>query len=113
VNGGYLQASTIEEMFTNVLTSAGKSTDYGIGWHIGFELYMERYSENLDAIRIMQEHPDAVMHSGGSMGGSTMMILCRDHQRAVAVVKNVDGDESSSHFLLALRTLDIFHQHPQ
>ena len=26
INGGYLQASTIEEMFTNVLTSAGKST---------------------------------------------------------------------------------------
>mgnify|MGYP001609389067 FL=1 len=113
VNGGYLRESTVEEMFTNVSTSSGKSTDYGIGWHIGFELYMERYSEDLDAIRIMQEHPGAVMHSGGSMGGSTMMILCRDHQRAVAVVKNVDGDESSSHFLLALRTLDIFYQHPQ
>jgi serine beta-lactamase-like protein LACTB len=74
---------------------------------------MERHGEDLEAMRIMQEHPNAVMHSGGSMGGSTMLILCRDHQRAVAVVKNVDGDGSSSHFLLALRTLDIFHQNPE
>lgn len=111
--GGYLQGDTIAEMFTNVRTSGGQRTDYGIGWHIGFEYYMERNGEDPEAMRIMQEHPGAVMHSGGSMGGSTMMILCRDHQRAVAVVKNVDGDESSSHFLLALRTLDIFHQHSE
>lgn len=113
ITGGYLQAETVAEMFTNVLTAGGERTDYGIGWHIGFDFYMERHGEDQDAIRIMQEHPGAVMHSGGSMGGSTMMILCRDHQRAVAVVKNVDGDQSSSHFLLALRTLDIFHKHSE
>jgi len=113
IAGGYLQPETVEEMFTNVLTDSGERADYGIGWHIGFETYMERHAEDLEAMRIMREHPGAVMHSGGSMGGSTMMILCRDHQRAVAVVKNVDGDQSSDHFLLALRTLDIFHQHPK
>ena len=58
----------------------------------------------------MAEHPNSVMHSGGSTGGITMMILCRDHGRAVVVVKNVDNEESAIPFLLALETLDIFHE---
>ena len=84
-------------------------TYYGIGWHIGFDTYVERHADNGEAIRIMNEHRNAVMHSGGSTGGTIMMILCRDHGRAVAVVKNVDGESSVSPLLLALKTLDIFH----
>lgn len=109
IDGDFLKKGTVTEMFTSATTSAGKSVDYGIGWHIGFDLYIEKHSDNEDAIRIMKEHPSAVMHSGGSMGGTTMMILCPDHERAVAVVKNVDGDTSSNHLFLALRTLDAFH----
>jgi serine beta-lactamase-like protein LACTB len=109
INGGFLNKDTVDEMFSSATTSTGENVDYGIGWHIGFDLYMEKHSDNPDAIRIMKEHPNTVMHSGGSMGGTTMMILCRDHERAVAVVKNVSGDTSTSQFFLALRTLDIFH----
>lgn len=107
---GYLEQDTVTEMFASARTSSGKSVDYGIGWHIGFDRFMKMHSEDKEALRIMKEHPNAVMHSGGSMGGSTMMILCRDHQRAVAVVKNVDGDDSVSQFLLAIRTLDVFYR---
>lgn len=109
LDGEFLKKNTVGEMFTSATTSDGQSTDFGIGWHIGFGRYLERFSDDPDAIRIMTEHPGAVMHSGGSMGGTTMMILCREHQRAVAVVKNVDRDKSTNHFLLALKTLDIFH----
>lgn len=38
-----------------------------------------------------------------------MMILCREHGRAVTVVKNVSGDETTDVFALALQTLDAFH----
>lgn len=108
LDGQFLKQDTVTEMFTPATTFDGKRLDYGIGWHIGFEIYMDRFQDNPDAIRIMKEHPNSVMHSGGSTGGTTMMILCLDHQRAVAVVKNVDGDTSTSHILLALKTLDIF-----
>ena len=53
------------------------------------------------------------MHSGGSMGGTTMMILCRNQGTAVTVVKNVDGDDSVNVFDLALKTLDTFNQGAQ
>jgi serine beta-lactamase-like protein LACTB len=56
----------------------------------------------------MQAHPNSVMHSGGSMGGTTMMILCLEHKHAVTVVKNVNGDKSADTFALALKTLDAF-----
>ena len=108
LDGHFLKPLTVTEMFTPATTADGKALDYGIGWHIGFDIYMDRFSEDPDVIRIMEEHPNAVMHSGGSTGGTTMMILCLDHQRAVAVVKNVDGDTSTSHILLALKTLDMF-----
>lgn len=110
LSGDYLNTKTVEMMFTSAKTTSGKVVDYGIGWHIGFDLYRERFSDQPDAIRIMNEHKGAVMHSGGSMGGTTMMILCRKHGRAVTVVKNVDRDQSTNHVLLALNTLDIFNQ---
>ncbi len=107
-SGDFLKKSTADQMFTSAVTSSGKVVDYGIGWHIGFDLYKERFKDDAEAVRIMNEHPNSVMHSGGSMGGTTMMILCRDHGRAVTVVKNVSGDNSTNHVLLALKTLDIF-----
>lgn len=110
ISGDFLKPETVTEIFTRATISGGERVDYGIGWHIGFDRYLKRYSDDPEAMRIMNDHPDAVMHSGGSMGGTSMMILCRSHQRAVAVVKNVDGDKSASHFLLALKTLDIFYK---
>jgi serine beta-lactamase-like protein LACTB len=111
IDGDFLREETVTEMFTKAELTGGDSSQFGIGWQIGFDRYLDRHSEDQDAMRIMQAHPNAVMHSGGSMGGTTMLILCPDHERAVAVVKNVSRDSSSSHFLLALKTLDIFQNH--
>ena len=49
------------------------------------------------------------MHSGGSMGGITMTILCREHNTAVTVVKNVSGEKNADVFMLALKTLHYAH----
>lgn len=100
---GYLKQEILQEMFTNLPPSF-----HGVGWVIGFDRYMDNYSEDFQ--RIMQEHPNTVMHSGGSVGGLTMMILCLDHNRAVALTKNVSGGPGANHFELALKTLDIFHK---
>jgi serine beta-lactamase-like protein LACTB len=108
LDGAFLKPETVAQMFMPAAMSGGRFSAYGIGWQIGFGRYLERFRDDADAQRIMAEHPGAVMHSGGSTGGTTMMILCRDHGRAVAVVKNVDSEESAVPFLLALRTLDIF-----
>lgn len=100
---GYLKEETLKEMFTILPPSY-----HGIGWVIGFDRYMDNYSEDFQ--RIMQEHPNTVMHSGGSVGGLTMMILCLDHNRSVALTKNVSNGPDANHFELALKTLDIFHK---
>ena len=57
----------------------------------------------------MDDIPTAVMHSGGSMGGITMTILCREHNTAVTVVKNVSGEKNADVFMLALKTLHYAH----
>jgi len=110
LGGDFLQPETLAQMFQPAAMAGGRFSPYGIGWQIGFGRYLESYSDDANAQRIMAEHFDSVMHSGGSTGGITMMILCRDHGRAVVVVKNVDSEESALPFLLALETLDIFHK---
>ncbi|MBT5074365.1 MAG: beta-lactamase family protein [Kordiimonadaceae bacterium] len=100
---GYLKSETLDEMFTILPPSF-----HGIGWVVGFDRYLNNFSG--DMLAIMKEHPNTVMHSGGSAGGLTMMMLCLDHNRAVALTKNVGNGSDANHFELALRTLDIFHK---
>ncbi|MCP5380821.1 MAG: beta-lactamase family protein [Kordiimonadaceae bacterium] len=110
---GFLRAESLSEMF-----SRGDVSPHGIGWVVGFDRYRAAFTANpeqaADVIAMMDRHPHTVMHSGGSTGGLTMMILCLDHNRAVALTKNVGnappaGEDQANHFLLALKTLDIFH----
>lgn len=109
LDGEFLKQDTARQMFTAATIGDERRVEYGIGWRIGFEGLKQRFNDNPIALRMMDDHANSVMHTGGSIGGTTMMILCLDHQRAVAVVKNVDGDTSTNHILLALQTLDIFH----
>lgn len=109
LNGHYLKAATTKMMFTNATLNNGDKVPFGVGWVTGFGRYMDRYKGDAEALRIMNEHKDAVMHSGGSTGGITMMILCRTHGKAVTVVKNVDSENSVDVFKLALQTMDAFH----
>ena len=109
----YLQNNTLAKMFTKSQRPDGSQNPVGIGWFVGFddELAWAKQDpeKNAKLIRIMEEHPHTVSHSGGSVGGTSMLILCLEHERAVTVVKNVDGDDSADVFALALETLDIFH----
>lgn len=108
---GYLKAGTLDVMFTKAKLADGSEVPFGVGWIVGYDRYTERYADNPEALALMKAHGNAVMHSGGSMGGITMMILCREHNHAVTVVKNVSGENSANVFLLALQTLDIFKAH--
>ncbi|MDC8829508.1 serine hydrolase domain-containing protein [Alteromonas gilva] len=112
LNGEYLSTESVKMLFSKATLNDGQAVEYGVGWNIGFNNYRHRdaYRQNPEIQHMMAAMPNAVMHSGGSMGGITMLILCTDHQRAVTVVKNVDGDESADVFLLALTTLSAYHQ---
>ncbi len=59
---------------------------------------------------MMASIPNAQMHYGASNGGNTMMILCRDHNRAITVVDNAHDNPTTDVFLLALVTLENFHK---
>lgn len=107
-NFDYLKEETIAEMFER-----NPPSPHGIGWVVGFSRYINNYTGNPESrdemLRMISEHPNAVMHSGGSTGALTMMILCPDHKHAVALTKNVGNGINANHFQLALRTLDIFY----
>ncbi|WJG08821.1 serine hydrolase domain-containing protein [Aliiglaciecola sp. LCG003] len=109
---GYLQAESLSQLFSPTKLNDGSTNGFGIGWMINFDSFKRRsyYQDNSRAQQLMASFDNAAMHAGGSNGGTTMMILCRDHQRAVTVVKNVDGEHSADVFLLALETLSHFHK---
>ncbi|MBU3020304.1 serine hydrolase [Aestuariibacter sp. A3R04] len=108
----YLSMETTSEMFTKAKLNSGENVNFGIGWVVGFDDYIkrEKYQQNSRAQALMAAMPRAVMHSGGSMGGTTMTILCTEHNRAVTVVKNVSGDDKADIFLLALEALSAYHR---
>lgn len=109
----FLQDKTLKMMFQKTPLETDAYSQFGIGWAIGFEQRVKEAmldeSRNRDIIRIMKAHPNSVMHSGGSLGGTTMMILCLEHQHAVTVVKNVDREETANVFELALQAMDMLY----
>jgi len=108
----YLQKASLDAMFSRAKIDNGKTQAFGIGWMIDFDNHKDRsyYKNNASAQNLMANFDNVVMHSGGSNGGTTMLILCRDHQRSITVVKNVDGEHSADVFLLALEGLAMFHR---
>ncbi|MBV1910911.1 MAG: beta-lactamase family protein [Kangiellaceae bacterium] len=107
---GYLKQASLTQMMTK--TAGNKGSNFGIGWLVGFDSYLKNYKKepvlNQQAINVMNRHANSVMHAGGSMGGTTMMILCLEHNHSIVVVKNVSGEKSANVFQLALLTLDLF-----
>ena len=69
---GYLSSAALHTLFAAQKTSDGNSTNYGIGWRSGKR-------EDIGQWR---------GHSGGSVGGTTMLVLVPRHQLAVAVTIN-------------------------
>lgn len=127
VNEGFLTSDSLAMLFDEKILPDNTHTGIGIGWFLGFESNLTSMERQLDKqqaeealtkserkamrnlIRIMKQHPHSVMHSGGSVGGESMLILCLEHEHAVAVVKNVDSSPDADTFSLALRSLDAFY----
>ncbi len=109
----YLTDATRNELFTTQNLADGEETGFGIGWMVGWNNQLnnieDRVPEGKDdaAIDIMGRHMDVVMHSGGAVGGNSMMILCKTHKHAAAVSINV-SDAQGYALWLALRTLDTY-----
>ncbi|MBL9188939.1 MAG: beta-lactamase family protein [Opitutaceae bacterium] len=69
---GFLKAETLALMFTPQKTTAGKATDYGIGWRI---------------VRDAAGHR-VMLHTGGSIGGTSVLLLHPETNTVVAMVCN-------------------------
>lgn len=73
---GYLKAESLALLFTAQKTKDGKETGYGMGWFVGKSKSGKRIFE----------------HSGGSVGGTSDLILYPDARLVVAFVCNYDGE---------------------
>ncbi len=74
---GYLKAESLKLLFTPQKTKAGEETKYGMGWFIGKSKSGQRIYE----------------HSGGSVGGSSELILYPDSRVVVAFACNFSGTD--------------------
>jgi CubicO group peptidase (beta-lactamase class C family) len=89
---GFLKATSLELLFRPQMLRNGESTNYGIGWSSG-----------------TQEDGDrTVSHSGGSVGGTTLLLLVPQHDLVVAGVVNLSGGPASN---IVRRVADVFERH--
>ncbi len=90
LSDGFLEEATLEKLFTSQELRNGSVTGYGIGWRITTNQRGER----------------VVSHSGGSVGGRTMLTLNRDAQWMVALVANLS--QAPIDAALATRVEELF-----
>ncbi|MDE2793189.1 MAG: serine hydrolase [Gemmatimonadota bacterium] len=72
---GFLQAGTLEVLFASQRLRDGTETGYGVGWRSAVNEHGERI----------------VSHTGGSVGGRTVLTLNRDTGLIVAIVANLSS----------------------
>jgi serine beta-lactamase-like protein LACTB, mitochondrial len=72
---GFLKEESVRTMFTPQKTKAGEPIEYGIGWFI----------HKSHSGKLVYEH------SGGSIGGTSQLILYPDSHLVVALVTNLSG----------------------
>src|SRR6266581_3538768 len=74
---GFLKRDSLQLLFTPQKTKDGQETKYGMGWFIG---------KSTSGQKILE-------HSGGSVGGTSELILYPDAHMVVAMVTNFAGDD--------------------
>ena len=74
---GFLKRDSLQLLFAPQKTKDGQETKYGMGWFIGKSTSGQKIFE----------------HSGGSVGGTSELILYPDVHMVVAMVTNFAGDE--------------------
>jgi CubicO group peptidase (beta-lactamase class C family) len=75
VQPGFLKAETLQTMFTPQKTKSGEPIEYGIGWSV----------HKSQSGRMTYEH------AGGSVGGTSQLILYPETHVVVALVTNLSG----------------------
>jgi CubicO group peptidase (beta-lactamase class C family) len=71
---GFLHPETVDLLFTSQRNQDGEPVDYGIGWRVTEE-----------------EGRKIVSHTGGAMGGTTILLLYPDEGIVVSIVTNIQG----------------------
>ena len=89
---GFLEAETLETFFTSLRLDDGEKTNYGVGWFI-------RPNERGERV---------VYHTGGSVGGTTVLYVNRDRGLVVAAVANIGGARMGPG--LAARIAELFRE---
>ncbi len=89
---GYLESETLETLFTPQTLPDGSETGYGIGW----------------SSRTNDHGEEIVSHTGGSVGGTTVMTMNRETGVIVAVVANLSGARLGNG--LAARIEELFRR---
>ncbi len=74
LTGRLLKPETVRLLFTSQRTADGKETGYGLGWRVG-EQRGRRF----------------VWHTGGAVGGSSVLVLLPEEQVVVALIANLQG----------------------
>jgi len=74
LEGSLLEPGTVKLMWTSQHTTAGEETGYGIGWFVG----------------TVDEHRE-VWHTGGAVGGSTILLIRPDDEVVVAILTNLES----------------------
>ncbi len=72
---GFLQMATLQEWQTSQRTNDGVETGYGMGWSVGTDASGRR----------------SVGHGGGSVGGTTGLMLLPDDCLVIAITSNMSG----------------------
>ncbi len=75
IGPGFLEAATLRQWQTSQRTSDGAETGYGIGWTVGTDSAGRR----------------TVGHGGGSVGGTTGLMLLPDDGLVIAIISNMSG----------------------
>lgn len=74
LTGRLLKPETVQLLFTSQRTEDGQETGYGMGWRVGEHLGRH-----------------FVWHTGGAVGGSSVLVLLPEAQVVVALIVNLQG----------------------
>jgi len=88
---GFLQASTLDELRGSQTLRNGEATNYGLGWRSA----------------VQDDGDRTYAHSGGSVGGTTLLLLVPAHDLVVAGVVNISGPAPA----MVRRVAQVFEDH--
>lgn len=88
LGGEFLRQETIDILWTSQHTRDGERTNYGIGWRENFE-----------------EGRRVISHTGGAVGGTTVLVIFPDEEIVVAILTNIQGASQTGN---ARRVADMF-----